>query len=105
MTVHSHAKRGRRTPEYNSWRAMISRCFREKDPHFPAYGARGITVDPRWRDFKNFLVDMGKRPKGKTLDRINNDGNYTKDNCRWATDKLQHENRRYGYGQNFTYRP
>lgn len=82
------------SPTYNSWRAMIDRCTNEKQPHYHNYGGRGITICERWMVFERFLADMGERPKGRTLDRINNDGNYEPGNCRWATGSEQRMNRR-----------
>lgn len=78
------------TPTWNSWAAMWERCTRAAHPAFPRYGGRGIAVCQQWKDFRNFLADMGERPDGKTLDRFpNKDGNYEPGNCRWATPREQ----------------
>jgi predicted DNA-binding protein (UPF0251 family) len=73
---------------------MIVRCTDSEHDSFKNYGARGITFDPSWLDFTNFLSDMGERPEGYTLDRINPDGNYCKKNCRWVDAATQQHNRR-----------
>lgn len=89
----SHGMDG--TSEYHTWQAMIKRCHNPNDKAYKNYGARGISVCDRWRDsFVNFYADMGGRPEGLSLDRINNDGNYEPGNCRWANQATQHENRR-----------
>ena len=80
------------TGTYYSWNAMKSRCLYEKFPSFKRYGGRGITFCKEWALFENFYKDMGDRPVGKTLDRINVDGNYELSNCRWATRKEQANN-------------
>lgn len=84
-----------RDATHNSWRAMIGRCVQPKTRSFEHYGGRGISVCDRWRNsFESFLADMGVRPEGKSLDRINPDGNYEPGNCRWATAFEQRHNRR-----------
>lgn len=82
------------TPTFICWDAMLQRCGNPKHAAFPNYGARGITVCRRWRKFENFFSDMGTRPESKELDRIDNDGDYTLENCRWATRKRNSRNRR-----------
>lgn len=89
-----HGHSSPRTPTYNSWLAMISRCYKKSDIAYPRYGGRGILVCDKWRDFENFLSDMGERPNGKTLDRIDNNKNYVLENCRWASYKEQSQNKR-----------
>lgn len=72
---------------------MMGRCYTPAHKSFAHYGGRGITVCERWRDFANFLADMGECPPGLTLDRKDNDGHYDPGNCRWATQKEQQNNR------------
>lgn len=73
---------------------MIARCTDPRVNGFAYYGGRGIAVCERWASFENFLADMGGRPEGKTLDRIDNDRGYEPINCRWATNAEQRANRR-----------
>lgn len=82
------------TKIYMVWQAMIARCTKPKHKDYKNYGGRGISVCKRWRVFVNFLTDMGLPPPKKSLDRIDNDGNYEPGNCRWATSSEQYYNRR-----------
>lgn len=83
-----------RTSTYRIWTSMKSRCRNENNQTYAEYGGRGITVCERWDKFMNFLSDMGVRPDGHSLDRINNDAGYSPDNCRWATRAEQNRNTR-----------
>lgn len=80
------------TPEYLAWHSMIQRCENPKSPKWPRYGGRGITVCDEWHDFANFFANMGARPEGGTLDRIDNEKGYSPDNCRWTTRTVQQNN-------------
>ena len=93
--THGHSLNHNPSREYISWRRMIQRCEYTKDKDYHYYGGRGVTVCERWRNsFINFLSDMGPRPENLTLERINTNGNYTPDNCKWATHSEQRLNQR-----------
>jgi len=81
-------------PLYRLWRGMINRCFNKRQLHYFRYGGRGITVCKRWLRFRSFVADMGPRPKGHSLDRIDNNATYSPDNCRWASSKQQAKHKR-----------
>ncbi|WP_199570603.1 hypothetical protein [Streptomyces murinus] len=90
LTRHGHKS----SPLYASWAQMIQRCTNPDHKQWANYGGRGITVCERWLDFPNFLADMGERPAGLTLDRIDNNRSYEPGNCRWADVSTQNSNRR-----------
>lgn len=81
------------TRAFRAWAAMMQRCTDKRGVHYDRYGGRGIRVCRRWKKFVNFLADMGEPSKGLTLDRRDNNGDYCKANCRWATMKAQARNR------------
>ena len=94
LTEHGHNNRASRSPTYHSWVAMKTRCSNPNRDSWKNYGGRGITYCSEWEDFNVFLRDMGERPHGTSLDRIDPDGNYEPANCRWATRQQQNLNTR-----------
>lgn len=101
---HGHASLNSRSGTYNSWAGMIQRCTNPSNPAWKNYGGRGINVCSRWLVFENFLEDMGDRPSGMSIDRTDNNGNYCRENCKWATAKDQSKNRRERTDGRFTRR-
>lgn len=97
MKKHGHSPKGKKSQEYCAWAHMIQRCYNPNDSRYYTYGSRGIKVCERWigvNGFINFIADMGTKPsKQHSLDRENNDLNYEKSNCRWATRTEQIRNR------------
>lgn len=93
MTVHGHLSGGKHSPTYTVWRGMLRRCSDQTHPSYANYGGKGVAVCERWKLFEAFLEDMGERPDGKTLDRVDGSKGYSKSNCRWFTMKEQANNR------------
>lgn len=95
FTTHGHTRKNHERPEYRVWASMKDRCFRPQCKAYPHYGGRGITVCERWRaSYQNFINDMGARPDGCELDRIDPNGHYEPSNCRWLTHHEQSLNTR-----------
>lgn len=98
VITHGHTRKnekgGHRTSEYATWEAMKARCCNPNDKGWKDYGGRGIVICERWMRFENFFADMGKRPKGKSINRVNNSLGYYKENCKWSSPKEQQRNTR-----------
>ncbi len=87
-----------KTKEYRAWWGMLQRCYNPHNAKYSNYGGRNIKVCDRWKNFTNFYVDMGKKPSlDHSLDRRNNDGDYSPSNCRWATRSQQQMNKRQSF--------
>lgn len=91
---HGHTANGIKSSTYAIWTEMKQRCENPRNKKYSTYGARGISVCERWQSFEAFLSDMGERPPGLLIERLNNDGNYEPSNCIWADRKTQQRNRR-----------
>lgn len=99
---HGHSSAGGSRPssrEYTSWKSMHERCTSERHKSYPDYGGKGVTVCARWASFENFLADMGARPQRHSLDRIDPTGNYSPENCRWASASVQARNTRKAWAK------
>lgn len=91
---HGHSTAGNASKTYHVWAEMLARCANPQHPRWHDYGGRGIDVDPRWRTFAHFLNDMGEKPDGYSIERVNNDRGYWPDNCTWIPLTEQSKNRR-----------
>jgi hypothetical protein len=94
FTIHGHNRKNKRSRTYSSWNSMIQRCTNAKCKEYKNYGGRKIKICKRWLKFENFLEDVGERPKGLTLDRIDNNDDYKPNNWKWSNKKEQNRNKR-----------